>query len=280
MKKYIAIKEIKPSSKMMKYWNGLADSEVEGARLDLPQMLIKGKWYTWEDGDKKSVIVYDRKGKGYKFNYNDVEQIKESTSAWEKSLKQAIELDKIKMLSKKDKATLQRIAKLLKKEKENEANEGFSKNLITYAIGLAEKYAGNMTKAVKLIDKIKKGLSDDPKVKAALQAANESVVGEGKVRGAKSQLKKLIRREILREAEESQADKDLAIAKKLKPQLESAIEDIGKSVTNIEKRLSSFNSPGLRVAFLDGIRKSISGGGQKFDIRKALKIFHDYYSDR
>jgi hypothetical protein len=51
-------------------------------------------------------------------------------------------------------------------------------------------------------------------------------------------------------------------------------------VTNIEKRLSSFNSPGLRVAFLDGIRKSISGGGQKFDIRKALKIFHDYYSDR
>jgi hypothetical protein len=54
-------------------------------------------------------------------------------------------------------------------------NEGFSKNMIKYAIGLAEKHAGNMTKAVKLIDKIKKGLSNDPKVKAALQAANESV---------------------------------------------------------------------------------------------------------
>ena len=146
MKKYIAIKEIKPSSRMMKYWNGLADSEVEGARLDLPQMLIRGQWYTWEDGDRKSVIVYDRKGKEFEFDYDDVEQIKESTSAWEKSLKQAIELDKMKMLSKKDKATLQRIAKLLKKEKENEANEGFSKNLIKYAIGLAEKHAGNMTK--------------------------------------------------------------------------------------------------------------------------------------
>ena len=58
-------------------------------------------------------------------------------------------------------------------------NEGFSKNMITYAIGLAEKHAGNMTKAVKLIDKVKKGLSGDPEVKAALQAANESAKKAG-----------------------------------------------------------------------------------------------------
>ena len=54
-------------------------------------------------------------------------------------------------------------------------NEGFSSSVIKKAIKMADKYAGNMTKAVKLIDKIQKGLSDDPKVAAALQAANESV---------------------------------------------------------------------------------------------------------
>ena len=40
---------------------------------------------------------------------------------------------------------------------------------------IAKKMAGNMTGAVKKIEKIKKGLSDDPKVKAALRRANESV---------------------------------------------------------------------------------------------------------
>ena len=40
---------------------------------------------------------------------------------------------------------------------------------------IAKKMAGNMTGAVKKIEKIKKGLSDDPKVKAALRKANESV---------------------------------------------------------------------------------------------------------
>ena len=40
---------------------------------------------------------------------------------------------------------------------------------------IAKKMAGNMTGAVKKIEKIKKGLSDDPKVKAALRAANESI---------------------------------------------------------------------------------------------------------
>ena len=44
---------------------------------------------------------------------------------------------------------------------------------------IAKDMAGNMTGAVKKIEKIKKGLSDDPKVKAALRKANESI-NEGK----------------------------------------------------------------------------------------------------
>ncbi len=43
------------------------------------------------------------------------------------------------------------------------------------AIVIAKKMSGNMTGAVKKIEKIKKGLSDDSKVKAALRTANESV---------------------------------------------------------------------------------------------------------
>jgi hypothetical protein len=54
-------------------------------------------------------------------------------------------------------------------------NEGFSSSLVKKAIDIAKKMSGNMTGAVKGIEKIKKGLSSDPKVKAALRKANESV---------------------------------------------------------------------------------------------------------
>jgi len=43
------------------------------------------------------------------------------------------------------------------------------------ASDIAKDMGGNMTGAVKKIEKIKKGLSDDPKVKAALRKANESL---------------------------------------------------------------------------------------------------------
>ena len=43
------------------------------------------------------------------------------------------------------------------------------------ASDIAKEMGGNMTGAVKKIEKIKKGLSDDPKVKAALRSANESI---------------------------------------------------------------------------------------------------------
>jgi len=56
-------------------------------------------------------------------------------------------------------------------------NEGrFSKQLIKQAGGIAfdkRYYMGNMSGAVKAIEKLKKGLSDDPKVKEMLRIANE-----------------------------------------------------------------------------------------------------------
>ena len=52
-------------------------------------------------------------------------------------------------------------------------DEGITGN-IQKAITIAKKMSGNMTAAVKEIEKIAKGLSDEPSVQAALRTANES----------------------------------------------------------------------------------------------------------
>ena len=61
------------------------------------------------------------------------------------------------------------------KEEVEEAKSKFSKSLVKKASELALKMGGNMTGAVKKIEKMKKGLSDDQEVRAALQLANEEV---------------------------------------------------------------------------------------------------------
>ena len=64
------------------------------------------------------------------------------------------------------------------KKEEVEIEEGYSPKEIKMAIGVAsdKRYAGgNMSGAVKAIDKIKKGLSDHPQVAAVLKRQNESL---------------------------------------------------------------------------------------------------------
>jgi len=56
-----------------------------------------------------------------------------------------------------------------------EVEEGFSKSLVKKASDLALKMGGNMTGAINKIEKMKKGLSKDKEVAAALQLANEEV---------------------------------------------------------------------------------------------------------
>ena len=58
-------------------------------------------------------------------------------------------------------------------EEVEEARSKFSKSLLKKASDIALKMGGNMTGAVKKIEKLKKGLSDDPEIEAALQLANE-----------------------------------------------------------------------------------------------------------
>ena len=61
------------------------------------------------------------------------------------------------------------------KDDEEEVEEAASGPQVSKAVAIAKKSDGNMTKAVKEIEKMSKGLSDHPKVAAALKAANESV---------------------------------------------------------------------------------------------------------
>ena len=61
------------------------------------------------------------------------------------------------------------------KEEVEEAKSKFPKALVKKASELALKMGGNMTGAAKKIESMKKGLSNDPEVKAALQLANEEV---------------------------------------------------------------------------------------------------------
>lgn len=56
-----------------------------------------------------------------------------------------------------------------------EVDEAVDKKLVKQAVDLALKMGGNMTGAVKKIEKMKKGLSKDKEVAAALQLANEEV---------------------------------------------------------------------------------------------------------
>jgi len=69
-----------------------------------------------------------------------------------------------------------RMSELLNEVSKFELDEGFSPKEIKMAIGIASdpRYkGGNMTGAVNAIDKVKKGLSDHPKVAAVLKRQNE-----------------------------------------------------------------------------------------------------------
>lgn len=95
-------------------------------------------------------------------------------------------------------------------EKKEEVEEGtfkskFSDELIFQAIQIALSMGGNMTGAYKKIEKLKRGLGDQPHVAKALRVANESVVNE---------LSKAKRLELIKKAAEKIKARNDARAKK------------------------------------------------------------------
>jgi hypothetical protein len=140
---------------------------------------VWGGFYTVSDGmvlpfhvKKDGKVSYDAGPKDWIIGNIDYASVLQS------------ELKKIKKMDSYGQDTISKV-----KRTKKIASEGFSSSLVKKAIGIAKKMSGNMTGAVKLIDKIKRGLSDDPKVSAALQAANESVNEGTRFRVRKSDAK-------------------------------------------------------------------------------------------
>ena len=67
----------KLSQQKIKKWNKSAGGAL---KRETPMVLVRGRWYSWEEGDRKSVFVSDKNGKEYEFVYKDVEDIVESVN--------------------------------------------------------------------------------------------------------------------------------------------------------------------------------------------------------
>ena len=76
--------------------------------------------------------------------------------------------------------------------------------------------------------------------------------------------------------EESVADQDMKAAEGLKIKMGMTIRMIDAHMQQIEKELSSANSPGLKHAFIDALRVGVKRQG-KFDVRGAKKHFDKYF---
>ena len=76
---------------------------------------------------------------------------------------------------------------------------------------------------------------------------------------------------------EGPADDEMKAAEAMTDDLLEVYDDIDDAIATINKKLSSFNSPGLRVAFLDGI-KAGAKNSQKWNHRAAESILENYFN--
>ena len=80
--------------------------------------------------------------------------------------------------------------------------------------------------------------------------------------------------------EEGVADKDMKAAKKLRPDLEKAVQNLENLMFTINKKVSSFNAPGVRTAFADAILAGLKVKKQAFVAGAARKVIDKYFSGR
>ena len=92
----------------------------------------------------------------------------------------------------------------------NVNQEGFSSSLVKKAVKIAADMGGDMTGAVKKIEKIKRGLSDDPAVSDALRSANEQKEESSKVDGRTKGYKEALRRIKVRQERKRAISKPVA----------------------------------------------------------------------
>ena len=123
------------------------------------------------------------------------------------------------------------------KELREKYRSKFPPSLIAAAVKIALDMAGAMTPAVKKIEAMKKGLSNDPMVKDALRMANESVNEKMSVADKKKRLE-MIRKAVekLNAKQDAQAKKDALAAIKAMESVNEAAS-MNKVMTAIQKDL-------------------------------------------
>ena len=80
--------------------------------------------------------------------------------------------------------------------------------------------------------------------------------------------------------EQSVAGADAKAAKKLKPKLEKAIDNLESVMGDIEGAMSDFNSPGMKAAFLDALQSGILTSKKVFLSGQAKRTLAQYYKGR
>ena len=127
------------------------------------------------------------------------------------------------------------------------------------AINIANKKAGNMTGAVREIEKIRKGLSDYPEVRAALRKANEELdisLEEGKM--SPDQIEKLKKGYESLRGKKISAEMGMKISRELEKLDKNAAMQIAKadipfvSTLAINKLMMNFNMSGSAIRKLIG----------------------------
>jgi len=107
--------------------------------------------------------------KGYTHDKPEVDEVAEPKAKGEKEFKGK---HKVKKSGEKEDGS---VVKEESCDDDEDLDEAVDKKLIKKAVDIALKMSDNMTGAVKKIEKMKKGLSKDKEVAAALQLANEEV---------------------------------------------------------------------------------------------------------
>ena len=107
-------------------------------------------------------------------------------------------------------------------EEDDEVEEGYSSSQVKKAIKIAHDMGGNMTGAVKKIERIKRGLSDDEAVEDALKSANEAFIPKGmKIpEGSKEEYQKFFNSKLAKYKVKSPAELDDAQKKKFFNEIE------------------------------------------------------------
>jgi len=108
--------------------------------------------------------------KGYTHDKPEVDEVAEPKAKGEKEFKGK---HKVKKSGEKEDGSV--VKEESCDDDDEDLDEAVDKKLIKKAVDIALKMSDNMTGAVKKIEKMKKGLSKDKEVAAALQLANEEV---------------------------------------------------------------------------------------------------------